>query len=177
MTLFVFYHGKFTLVREHGLFTRMDFRAHHFVFQSDRACRLSAVRVCIDHHERSCAENSGWISIHCIGFLYLSTVSFLFVASLAKVITFTFSPFLISQFSLLSPRARLHVMGILRFMSKTRTGRACSLLFVLFLCLFLSLSPFQLYFIPLLLPTTLRFLTLFFRSYFCLIGLFNCLSL
>ena len=25
MTLFVFYHGTFTLVREHGLFTRMDF--------------------------------------------------------------------------------------------------------------------------------------------------------
>ena len=43
--------------------------------------------------------------------------------------------------------------------------------FILFLCLFLSLWPFQLYFIPSLLPTTLRFLTLFFRSYFCLLVL------
>ena len=41
--------------------------------------------------------------------------------------------------------------------------------FKLFFCLFLSLWPFQLYFIPWILPKTLRFLTLFFRSYFCLI--------
>ena len=47
------------------------------------------------------------------------------------------------------------------------------LFFLLFLCLFLSLWPFQLYFIPWILPTTLRFLTLFFRSCFCLIGPFN----
>ena len=39
-------------------------------------------------------------------------------------------------------------------------------LFILFLCLFLSLWPFQLYFIPQILPTTLRFLTLFFWSFF-----------
>ena len=49
--------------------------------------------------------------------------------------------------------------------------------FILFLCLFLSLRPFQLYFIPYILPTTLRFLTLFLRSYFCLIGPFNYISL
>ena len=42
--------------------------------------------------------------------------------------------------------------------------------FILFLNLFLSLWPFQLYFIPYTLPTTLRFLTLFFRSYICFIG-------
>ena len=41
---------------------------------------------------------------------------------------------------------------------------------ILFLCLFLSLWPFQLYFIPIILPTTLRFLTLFFESCSCLIG-------
>ena len=41
--------------------------------------------------------------------------------------------------------------------------------FILFLYLFLSLWPFQLYFIPLILPTTLRFLILFFRSYLCLL--------
>ena len=47
-----------------------------------------------------------------------------------------------------SPRVHLHVMGMLRFMSMTKTSRACPLLFILFLCLFLSLCPFQLYFIP-----------------------------
>ena len=36
--------------------------------------------------------------------------------------------------------------------------------FILFLCLFLSLWPFQLYFSPCIFPTTLRLLTLFFRS-------------
>ena len=30
----------------------------------------------------------------------------------------------------------------------TQTNRACPLLFILFLCLFLSFCPFQLYFIP-----------------------------
>ena len=49
-------------------------------------------------------------------------------------------------------------------------------LFILFLGLFLSLWPFQLYFIPCFIPTTPRFLTLFFWSYFCLIGPFNCMS-
>ena len=49
-------------------------------------------------------------------------------------------------------------------------------LFLLFLCLFLSLWPFQLYFIPKFLPTTLCFLTLFFRSYICSIGPFNSIS-
>ena len=41
-------------------------------------------------------------------------------------------------------------------------------LFILFLCLFLFLWSFQLYFIPQILPTTPRFLTLFFRSHLCL---------
>ena len=46
-----------------------------------------------------------------------------------------------------------------------KTNRAWPLpfSFILFLCLFLSLWPFQLYFIPKILPTTLRFLTLFFQ--------------
>ena len=43
--------------------------------------------------------------------------------------------------------------------------------------LFLSLWPFQLYFVPQILPATLCFLTQFFRPYFCLIGPFNYLSL
>ena len=43
--------------------------------------------------------------------------------------------------------------------------------------MFLSLWPFQLYFIPWILPTILRFLILFFRSYFCLIGPFTYISL
>ena len=42
---------------------------------------------------------------------------------------------------------------------------------------FLSLLSFQLYFIPWIPPTTLRFLTIFFRSYFCLTGPFNSISL
>ena len=49
--------------------------------------------------------------------------------------------------------------------------------FILFSRLFLSLWPFQLYFIPQILLTTLRFLTLFFRSAFCLIGPFSYKSL
>ena len=72
--------------------------------------------------------------------------------------------------SLSTTRAQLLVVVMLRFMSLSYTSRACSLLFILFLCLFLYLWPFQLCFIPYILPTTLRFLTLFFRSYFCLIG-------
>ena len=59
----------------------------------------------------------------------------------------------------------------------TKPTRACPLLFILFLCLFLSLWPFQLYFIPYILQTTLRFLTLFLWSKFCLIGPFNYISL
>ena len=47
-----------------------------------------------------------------------------------------------------SPRTHLHVVGMLRLMFLTWTSRACPLLFILFLCLFLSLWPFQLYFIP-----------------------------
>ena len=46
-------------------------------------------------------------------------------------------------------------------------------LLILFLCLFLYLRPFQLYFITHILPTTLRCLTLFFLAYFSLTGLFN----
>ena len=50
-------------------------------------------------------------------------------------------------------------------------------LFILFLCLFLSVWPFQLYFIPKILAATPCFLTLFFLSYLCLIGPFNYISL
>ena len=39
------------------------------------------------------------------------------------------------------------------------------------------LWPFQLYFNPCILSIALRFLTLFFRSYICLIGPLNCVSL
>ena len=56
-------------------------------------------------------------------------------------------------------------------------NRACPLLFILFLCLFLSLWRFQLYLIPQIIPTTPLFLTLFFRSLFCLIGPFHYISL
>ena len=80
-----------------------------------------------------------------------------------------------------SPRAHLHMVGMLRFMSltktKNKTNRACPILSSLFLCLFPSLWPFQLYFIPQIFPTFPRFLTLFFRSYLCVIGPFNCIPL
>ena len=56
------------------------------------------------------------------------------------------------------------------------TSQACPLLCSLFLCLFLSLWLFQLYFISETLRTALRFFTVFFRSYFCLIGPFNYIS-
>ena len=46
-----------------------------------------------------------------------------------------------------SSRPHLDVVGMLWFASKTSTSRACPLLLTLFLCLFLSLWPFQLYFI------------------------------
>ena len=69
----------------------------------------------------------------------------------------------------------LHVVGMLRFMSVTYSSRACPLLFILFFYLLLSLQPFQLYFFPSILLTTLCFL--FFRSYLCLIGPFNHMSL
>ena len=46
------------------------------------------------------------------------------------------------------PPAHLHLVGTLRFMSSTFINRACPLLFIPFLCLFLSLWPFLLYFIP-----------------------------
>ena len=51
---------------------------------------------------------------------------------------------------------------------------SCPLLFIPFLPLFLK--PFQLYFIPQILPTTLRCPTLPFRSYFCLTGPFTYIS-
>ena len=79
-----------------------------------------------------------------------------------------------------SPQANLHWVGRLWFMSLTYTNRACPLawsFFLLFPCLFLCLWPFQLYLIPQILPTTLRFLTLFFQSYFCRIGSFNYIHL
>ena len=47
-----------------------------------------------------------------------------------------------------SLRAHFHVVGMLWFMFLTPTNQACPLLFVLLLCLFLSLWPLQLYFIP-----------------------------
>ena len=75
------------------------------------------------------------------------------------------------------PRAHLHVVGMLPFMFLTETNRACPLLFILFLCLFLSLWPFRVYFIPQILLTALSFLTLFFRSHFCPSGPFNYKSL
>ena len=48
---------------------------------------------------------------------------------------------------IMSPRAHLPVVMMLRFMFLTDTNRACPLLFILFFRLFLSLWSFQLYFI------------------------------
>ena len=65
-----------------------------------------------------------------------------------KLVSYLNMSFGIGMSSRLSPRVHLHVVGMSRFMSVTNTNRACPLLFILFLCLFLSLWPFQLYFIP-----------------------------
>ena len=72
-----------------------------------------------------------------------------------------------------SPRAHVHVVGMLRFLSLTWTILACPLLFIPFLCLFLSLWPFQRYFIHKFSRQLPAFSLCFFRSYFCLVGLFN----
>ena len=75
-----------------------------------------------------------------------------------------------------SPRAHLHVVGMLRFMSEIKQPS----LPTPFHSVFASISvlwPFQLYFIPSILPTTLLFVTMFSRSYLCLIGPFNFMSL
>ena len=42
-----------------------------------------------------------------------------------------------------SPLAHLYVEGMLRFMSLTYTNRACLLLSILFLCLFVFYGPFN----------------------------------
>ena len=55
--------------------------------------------------------------------------------------------FVVTFIFLSSPLVHLHLVWMLWFMSKTKTNRACPLLFILFLCLFLYLWPFQLYFI------------------------------
>ena len=56
---------------------------------------------------------------------------------------------LILRLLYLSPRAHLHVVGMLRFISKTYSNRACPLLFILLASVSPFLWPFQLYFIPL----------------------------
>ena len=72
-----------------------------------------------------------------------------------------------------SPRAHLHVVGMLRFVFLTQTDRACPLLFILFLCPFLSTvfhSINSLYYSP----RSHFVLPIFFL---CLIGPFNYISL
>ena len=76
-----------------------------------------------------------------------------------------------------SPRAPLHVVGMLRLMPWHKPtehvhsflSRSC-----VSFCLY---GPFNCISFHTLLPTPLRFLTPFFRSYFCLIGPFNYISL
>ena len=69
-----------------------------------------------------------------------------------------------------SPRSHLHVVFDINQPSLPTA-------FDLFLCLFLSLCPFQLYFVTGILPKSLRRLTLFFQSYFRLVGPFNYIPL
>ena len=88
---------------------------------------------------------------------------------------YTFIP-LSMTLNICPPRAHLHVMGIFWLCLWHKLSELAHSFF-LFFCLFLSLWPFQLYLIPQILPTTLSFLNLFFRSYFCLRGPFNYVSL
>ena len=75
-----------------------------------------------------------------------------------------------------SPRAHLHMVGMLQFIPDINQPSLPTLFYSILVSL-LSSWPFQLYFILQLLPTTLRSLTLFFWSYLCLIGPFNYKSL
>ena len=75
-----------------------------------------------------------------------------------------------------SPKAHLHSMGILQFMSDINHLSLPTPFYSILASSFVFLS-FQLYFISSILPTTLLFLTLFFRSYPRLIGPFNFISL
>ena len=73
-----------------------------------------------------------------------------------------------------SPRAYLSVVGMLRFTFLTWTNRACPLFFFFCSSVFFCLhGPFNCISFQKNLPTTLRFFTLFFRSYFCLTGPFS----
>ena len=79
-----------------------------------------------------------------------------------------------------SPGAHLNVVGMLRFMSLTallsfwhkpaELAHSCLFCSCVYFCLY---GLFNCISFHLILPTTLLFLTLFFRSYFCLIGPFN----
>ena len=91
-------------------------------------------------------------------------------------LSFKLNHFFNKFFLLESPRAHLHLVGMLQFMFLTKTNRACPLLFILFLSVsnFMALST-VFHFISS--PTNSRFLTLFIRSYFCLIGPFKYISL
>ena len=95
-----------------------------------------------------------YISIHATltarNFFLISTLPVHVLAFFAKplpifpVLAVAHAGFCVGPF----PRAHLHVVGMLRFMPLTWTNLACPLLFILFLCLFLSLWPFHQYFIP-----------------------------
>ena len=74
-------------------------------------------------------------------------------------------------------RAQLHVVGMLRFVFGHKPAEITHSFLFCSWRLLLSLRPFQLYFVPYFFPTTLHFLILFFRSYFCLIIPFKHISL
>ena len=76
----------------------------------------------------------------------------------------------------LSPRAHLHLLGMLRFMSDKPTKLAHSFSFCscVYFCLY---SPFNCISFHKFSPQLWFFFLLFFRSYFCLVGLFYCISL
>ena len=72
----------------------------------------------------------------------------------------------------------LHVVGMLRFTFWAETDRACALPFhsvLVSVSVFMALRTVV--YIPSILPTTPSFLTLFVRSYFCLIGPVSYISL
>ena len=75
----------------------------------------------------------------------------------------------------LSPRDHLHLVGMLRVMSDMNQPSLPTPFYpvLVSISVFMALSTV---FHSITSPTTLHFLTLFFRSYLCLIGLFNCMS-
>ena len=109
-------------------------------YYANHFATVSKTSIHLGYQENSTRSLCGLRVQSCLGFRLMSILLFA---------SFFLAVFLL----LLLPIPLLHlilfktVVGVLRFVFDI-TNRACPLLFIVFLCLFLSLWPFQLYFIP-----------------------------